>query len=186
MKRTILIISFILFFSSDLFSLSNEEINKIRKTTWAVKISVNVEGIYPFALQYAVFETDPIKIFNKHMMRVYQSGGKKPAKDRFMKNINMSVEWDMIFKKITADNVSLLPLKTEANNPFSVRSNSDPKDDKVWIVTKAAHMKDNTPLCWCIPVNIKKGCEFSIIIDMNNIFNLEKQYDSNLRKILKK
>ena len=133
MNKKILFVIFIttILVPSSLFSLTDQEIEKIKKTTWCVKISVNVKDVYPQALQYAVFETDPAEIFEKHIMHVYKPGGKKPAKERFMKNINMSVDWNMIFKKITADNLALLPLKTGGKNPFSVRSNSDPKDGKV-------------------------------------------------------
>ena len=68
-RRTALYSVLLLLVSYSVFSLSDEEIKHIELTTWSIEIETHISGIYPEAVQYAVFDSDPIALYKEALLR---------------------------------------------------------------------------------------------------------------------
>lgn len=143
-------------------ALTDEEIAKIEKETWAISINTDVNDLYPEGIQYAIISEDPMPLF-KANFDILKSKETERA-------IVLIVSWNSIFKKVTGDNVALLPPKSE--NQFSMRSNEP--EGKKWLITKVATKRNGTILCWCMPIQVKNGETYSITLDEKNYLNLNK------------
>ena len=54
-------------------------------------------------------------------------------------------------------------------------SNSRP--GKRWVITKTVDI-EGKPVCWCIPVEVKKGESVDVTFDQSNVFDLRAAYDT--------
>lgn len=152
-------------------SLTAEDIENIKKTTWAINIVTDVKDLNIEAIQFAIFETDPLPMLKASFdLRKKLNEGRTLT--QFDKNIQNQVDWDIIFKNVTGDNVYLLKPKTTKNDSSMVSANTP--NAKRWLVTKSALKKDGSFKCWIIPFNTKIGTVIDININDNNNFDIKK------------
>ncbi|MCL4852766.1 MAG: M56 family metallopeptidase [Bryobacteraceae bacterium] len=111
-----------------------EEIEQWRKRTWQLGIELDRPDLKPQAVQFAVFEKDPVpgffaevKSMRKHDREQLDKAASEARKKQLL-DILMTVSWDSGFREVTGDELYLL---TRAN---TVSSNS--AGGKLWVVSK--------------------------------------------------
>ena len=95
----------------------NNEIMKWQATTWQIEFHLNMPGLEPEAVQYAVLDKDPIPAYISQVKMLRQAYKQqidkvdaKPWKDA-MRLAQMRTAWDSGFKDITGVNLNLLTKK---------------------------------------------------------------------------
>jgi hypothetical protein len=97
----------------------------------------------------------------------------KEARREQLRAIQMTVGWDLGFKKVTGDDLYLL-VKGPGYSRTGMSSNAP--GGKKWIVTKTVQI-EGKPVCWCIPVEVKTGKSIDVTFDKSNTFDLRSAYD---------
>ena len=88
----------------------------------------------------------------------------------------MTVAWDLGFRDVTGDKLYLL-----ISAPFAVQTmSSNGPDGKKWIVTKTVRVKGK-PVCWCLPVEVKRGESVHVTLTEENAFDLDAAYDKAMK-----
>lgn len=146
-------------------ALSEEEIAKIEKETWAITIDTDVDDIYPAAIQYAIVGEDPIPIFKVNYEKLSSNDN---LKDDY--SVTIMVSWDSMFRIVPGDELGLLSAKSEGQ--FSMRSGEP--EGKKWLITKVVTKSNGAILCWCIPIEVKTGEVYTVKLDDGNYLDLEK------------
>ncbi len=158
-----------------------EPVGASDRKTWQIAFDLDVPSLSPQAVQYAIFDEDPVPAFIAQIKRMRSHAREQLEKahsevDKEQVNaIQMEVGWNFGFKEVTADKLYLL---TNTSNS-SMMSNAP--GGKKWIVTKAARVKGK-PVCWCIPVEVKTGELISVAFNEKNTFDLRTVYDKAIRE----
>jgi beta-lactamase regulating signal transducer with metallopeptidase domain len=149
--------------------------------TWRLPISLQASNLVPSAVQWAIFDKDPVPGFKSRFLKlqgIYQEqlkGTANEAAREEKRNGWLTVLWDSGFKEIPGDRLYLLT----PDNPHSFMSNAP--DGKKWIVTKVQKAKGK-PVCWCIPVEAKYGEATKVALTDKNVFDLRAAAESALRE----
>lgn len=153
------------------YSITEEEIAKIRQTTWEIKIKSNVKNAYMENIQFAIFDKDPILLLkaNKERRDKINSGKKLTKLDE---ELNRRVDWDFIFSEISGHHVYLVRSKTNKNDNFNIVANMP--GEKKWFVTKIVDKKDGRFSAWIIPFDSTFGETVEIEINEANSFDMKK------------
>ncbi len=156
-----------------------EEIEQWRKRTWQLGIELDMPDLKPQAVQFAIFEKDPVpgfyaevKSMRKHDREQLDKAASEARKKQVL-DILMTVGWDSGFREVTGDELYLL---TRAN---TISSNST--GGKRWVVSKTVQI-DGKPVCWCIPVEVETGKEVKVTLDKDNVFDLRAAYDKAMKE----
>ncbi len=119
-----------------------------RRSTWRISLSLDTPNLVPPAVQYAVFDKDPIPGFKaslKRMKSYHQKElqeAKTGAKRKLAHSIYLKVHWDLSFKEITGDKVYLVMSAPDTSQSLSSNSHGGKK----WIMTKIRWIKGE-PVC---------------------------------------
>ena len=160
------------------------EIEQWQGETWRIGVDLDMPSLEPPAVQYAVFDEDPLPAFTalvKRMSGHYRQQLKKAdneARREQLRAIQMTVGWNLGFKKVTGDKLYLLA-KGPRSSKTTLSSNSP--GGKKWIVTKTVRI-DGKPVCWCIPVELAKGKRIDITFEKSNTFDLQRVYDEAMKE----
>ena len=149
-----------------------------------ISLQLNCQSPGLSAVQYAVFDTDPVAAFkaeiNKPGMRTYfrqrlerAESKRQRESERFSQ---MKFYWNAVFRGVTGDQLDLL-----TSGPHSHILSNNRVNDKQWIATKCAAV-DGKPVCWCIPVEVKKGEQIAVNLTVGNIFDLGAAFDDAMRE----
>ncbi|MCE5303137.1 MAG: hypothetical protein LLF97_08525, partial [Planctomycetaceae bacterium] len=106
--------------------------------------------------------------------RLEQAG--TPDKD-IVRTSQMTVLWDLGFKTVNGADLSLLQGTSE--NGTMVTSNGP--DGKKWVVTKTVRI-DGKPVCWCVPVHVKKGRTTKVRLTEDNLLDLQATFDKAMQE----
>ena len=142
-----------------------------------MSLDLNMPNLEPKAVQYAIFEKDPVPAFLAEIKRMQRFNRQELEKEATeagkedLRRIQMHISWDRGFKDITGDRLLLLATRSGGIFPAG----------KKWIVTKVAHIKGK-PVCWCIPVEPKRGELINITLDESNTFDLQSAYDKAMQE----
>ncbi len=134
-------------------------------------------------MQYAIFDTDPVAVFKaeingpagKDYRQQLQRAESKSQREAQCA-IQMKQSWDAVFRGVTGDNLYLLTSEPHSNILSNNRVN-----DKQWIATKFQEV-DRKPVCWCVPVEVKKGEQIGVKLTVGNIFDLGAAFDEAVRE----
>lgn len=165
-----IILSLILFvglFITTSNAITDEEIEQ--SVTWRIDIKLDMPDLEPHAVQYAIFDTDPIPGFMKRVLMVRDFYHQKmdEAKDEDERQMwihsGMRVAWDNGFEVVTGDLVYLLigDAGYASTGPVG----------KKWIATKVVHI-GGKPTCWLIPIEVKVGDDIDVVLNRDNTFDL--------------
>lgn len=165
MKRVICSAMIIMAAAIALQSQDADAIREWEKSTWRVNMVLADKGLDIPAVQFAVFKNDPVPEFTRDY-REFSSRMKREGKDRYTDETSMmSVTWDILFRKITGDELYLLV----PGEPNILSSNDVP--GKIWLVTKCSSRKGE-PVVWVIPVDVKTGVCLDVKFTMENSISL--------------
>ncbi|MCU0914005.1 MAG: hypothetical protein MUC88_05520 [Planctomycetes bacterium] len=154
-----------------------EQAGRASEILWHLELTLEMQGLKPPALQWAVFDEDPLPGFVERLERRRKTlpAAVKAAPEQeevAARNARISVNWDLAFRKITADEAYLLTPAPRGSHGYTTNGPAGPK----WIVTKTV-MIDGKPHCWCVPVEVKAGKEIALILRAKNITDLTGIYD---------
>ena len=161
-----------------------EDIETWKRSTWRMALHLNTPSLVPPAVQWAVFDKDPVPDFKARIkrMQTYYRGQLERAEDEARKEMarssQMGVSWDLGFKEITGDQVYLL---TSGPGVLHVLSSNTPEGKK-WIATKIVRIKGK-PACWCLPVGVELGKIIEVSLTEDNMFDLESVFDNTMREL---
>ena len=164
-------------------SKGSEDIEHWKRSTWRMAVKLDTSNLEPPAVQWAVLEEDPIsgtKARVKRMRDFYRDQlerAEDETKKAITRSSQMTVSWDLGFKEITGDRLYLLTSGPYVSHGFS----SNGPDGKKWIATKIVRIKGK-PVCWCIPVKVKKGRRIQVTLTEDNMFDLESVFDDVMRE----
>jgi hypothetical protein len=179
MRIRILIILFsgcLFSMSYPVLSLSDEEIRQIEKTTWRIEIETHISDIYPEAIQYAVFDSDPVVLYKKAFLRAPAVRTTKFTDEDYFASV--TIAWDMLFLKISAADLALLPASMapassdKDGEVFNISSNAP--EGGMWVVTKVTSTRNGQFRVWAVPVSVKTGSAIRIRLDDDNAIDLLK------------
>lgn len=149
---------------------------------WQMLLVLDTPNLVPPAVQYAVFDKDPIPGFRANLKRMKPYHAKQLERDKseadrkLSRSTYLSVNWDNSFKEVTGDQVYLLTAAPGVRH--SISSNS--QDGKKWVVTKIVRIKGE-PVCWCLPVETKTGERIKVKFTEVNAFDLDSVYEDTMR-----
>jgi hypothetical protein len=153
----------------------NNEIMKWRADTWQIELALNMPGLDPEAVQYAILDQDPVpayisqvKLLRPEFKQQIEQADSKSWKE-VARLAQMRAAWDMGFKDITGANLYLL---TKKGSNLSSNGRAGQK----WVVTRTVDV-EGRPVCWCIPIEVKMGKKIDISFDKSNTFDLQTPYD---------
>jgi hypothetical protein len=159
-----------------------EQITKQKAETWQIELHLGMPSLEPEAVQYAIFDKDPVpgyiaqvKLLRQVYKQQIEQADTKPWKD-MARAAQMRTGWDNGFKYITGENLNLL---TKKGTVLSSNGRAEQK----WVVTRTVDIQGR-PVCWCIPVEVKIGEKIDITCDKSNTFDLQTPYDNAMGKPL--
>jgi hypothetical protein len=155
----------------------NEKKNVDRQyETWRMAMNLQASDLLPSAVQWAIFDKDPVPAFKAQIKKINRLRGaeSEAAKEDKSKGW-IWAQWDRGFKEIAGDRLYLLT----SENPHPFESNAP--DGKKWIVTKVRLTKGK-PVCWCISVEVKYGEEIKVTLTEKNVFDLGAAADSAIKQ----
>jgi hypothetical protein len=157
---------------------AEKEIEQWKRRTWQLTIRLDSPNLDPPAVQYAVFDNDPLPAFDALVKKMSASNRERyqQAETDQLKEIQrtsgMTVDWDMGFKRVTGNQLYVLTPSVSHQHRLS----GNGPDGKKWIVTKTVRAGGKV-VCWCLPVEVKKGESVKITLSNSNAFDLEAVYD---------
>ncbi|MBP7053790.1 MAG: hypothetical protein KBE65_22490 [Phycisphaerae bacterium] len=147
------------------------------EATWTLEQSLDMPELDPPAVQWAIVDENPLSDFIQRLEKNRRGLATRVnvATDRqrdAVRYAQISVNWDIGFRKITADNLYLLT--PAPRGTFSLRANT-PAGTK-WVVTKVVTI-DKKPFCWCVPIEAKGGRSIPVVLNKESILDLTQVYD---------
>ncbi len=142
--------------------------------SWKLELSIEVEGLQPDAIQWALYEKDPQSYFLKGMQAKIDTLNNKMSKELdpttkiAMRNQFIILNWEKIFAEVTGDQVYLLPGKEKVVYQFKSKSLNTRK----WVTTKMVVVKGQV-LCWRIGVKPQEGQTSKIVLTRENAYQFK-------------
>lgn len=148
--------------------LTDEDIKRIEETTWRINITSDIKNSYFNAIQFTVFETDPMPLLREQKKIAKKlSEGKNYTK--LDKIIDTSTSWDLIFMEKTGAEVYLINAKASKKDSVMISANTKP--GKKWLVSKVVQNKDGDINAWIIPFDAEIGKTIDLNFSEKNKFN---------------
>ncbi|RPH36658.1 hypothetical protein EHM92_04120 [bacterium] len=166
-------------------------IEEFRQESWRLHPSLDFEDLFPPAVLFAVFESDPRPKFKDHLTKILgelekQASASSAADLQDVKQARLSASWDWVFREIPGDQVGLLlPVHGQVTGAsrshaegqplarvYSIVIGSTSPPGTKWLVTRATRYKQR-PVCWCLPINVQKGKVSEVSLSRGNMTELE-------------
>jgi len=156
---------------------TEKELEEFKMKRWTVKIILDTTQLKYPAVQYAIFDHDPIPDFRKIVsgsVPIYNEmmkGKDNETRKSYFRLAAIRNRWDQLFKNIGGDKVQMITCR-------SVNAHtSDGKSGKIWLVTKCQYHHALEPICWCIPVQPEIGKEITVLLNKATVFDVAKEFD---------
>ena len=159
------------------------DIEHWKRSTWRMTLNLDTPNLVPPAVQWAVLDKDPVPGFKARVKKMQGYHRKQlesavgEAGKELVRSSQMTVCWDLGFKEVTGDKVYLLTSAPGVSHSLS----SNAPDGNKWVVTKIVQIKGK-PVCWCIPVEVKRGEEIEVTLTEDEVFDLEAVFDKTMRE----
>ncbi len=163
----------------------NNTIENWRNLTWQIRPALKMPDLDPEAVQFAVFDSDPIQSYRKSLGQNHERFRKTleaepdPNRRNLLKTSEVTTTWDQMFKATTGDQIYLLtPSQSKKNESLArtVLISSNAPAGRKWLTTKVAY-RGQTPICWCIEVDTAIGKEVQVELRRENTVDLQQIYD---------
>lgn len=160
-----------------------EEKKDIEKTvqdmTWAIELSSNLGKLPPKPILFAVVKQDPMEHFKSQLQKLKPTWQKMKNQFNDKENtfpfVQIKISWDMIFKTVTGDDISVITEEESKKGQHSLSSNdfSEPQ----YLVTKALTDSKTVVYAWVVKLPLKKGQASVVTFSDANAINLKPIYD---------
>lgn len=151
-----LILVLILSFSG--FAFAKDTNDQFQQEHVIIDLKLKVPELVPQAVQLAIFYTDPVSAFKNYM------SVQSPSIDR---QAALEVSWDLCFRDITGNNLYLITMEPKIY--------SQDKEGKIWVATKSVTIAKRS-VCWCMPLTVKRGERYQVLLSPKNQIDLEEYY----------
>jgi hypothetical protein len=152
-------------------------------SVWGIALSLDVPGLEPPAVQWAILDHDPLPGFKARVQKLrslYRRQLERGGSPRdIIRSVQMRNGWDSGFKEVTGDQLYLLT--SAPGVPGSHNFSANTPDGRKWIVTKIVGIKGKL-VCWCVPVEVKKGEQVQVSLTDGNRFDLGAAFDDAMRE----
>jgi hypothetical protein len=151
--------------------------------TWQLDVKLKVRSPGFTAVQYALFDTDPVAGFADRVRNMRDANRQRYLRadevarknwKSIVRSTLISSYWNKGFSSIPGNQVYLL------RSPKGGLSSLDPPGGKHWLVTKCESI-DGRPVCWCIPVELQWGKRIHVTLTEENQFDLGAAFDAASR-----
>lgn len=171
-----------------LSAAEKEEIQRVAGEGWYISIHLDMPTLDPPALQYAVFDKDPVPAFVAQVRQMQSIGraqlekaDNEPRKE-LIRNIQMGACWNVGFNAVRGTEIYLLAKGSGGKlSEYGAGIHASGPGGKKWVVTKTVSI-EGTPVCWCIPVEVKQGEVVDVTFDARNVFDLKAVYAHALQE----
>lgn len=157
-----LILVLILSFSG--FAVAENSNDQFEQEHVIIDLKLKAPDLNPQAVQLAIFYTDPASMFKYYMSNQSSSSDRRIA---------LEVSWNLCFKGITGDNLYLITREPKIY--------SHDQEGKIWVVTKSVIIAKR-PVCWYIPLTVKRGEQYQVLLTPKNRIDLEELYNKLIKK----
>ena len=146
---------------------------------WVIGLSLDSPDLPVPAVQWAIFNEDPVPQFKERLRRnrnIHQKllkNSQNEGRMRSMRAAQISSDWDRAFRRVPGDKVYMLTGEPLHSQGYS----SDGGDGEKWIVTKTVSVH-GTPVCWCLHVEVHEGETIQLKLTEKNRFDLLSAYES--------
>ena len=147
------------------------------KQCWCVQFQLKCPRLVPPAVQLAITDSNPLPALKGRMKRLRlfhqrQLAQARNAKHRTqLRSIFMAAAWNAGFKNISGDDLWLL-----TSTPGVTHSSmSNLPGRRKWVLTKSVDV-NGKPLCWCMPVEVRRGRIVRVTLRKGNTFDLLRTY----------
>lgn len=153
---------------------------------WEMTIIADIPTTDRHAIQFAVLEFNPTEAFVSEFFDEYLKEVLKTAKTDEEKDVEIKyaimMNWDMLFRKITADRLSLL---NEKDTCFTSAAGSEgvvmSHSKNMWLTSKAFTI-DGKPYCYAVPLVVSNGSKQTCRLDSTNLISLIEVYQNQIIK----
>jgi beta-lactamase regulating signal transducer with metallopeptidase domain len=165
----------------------NETAQPTASVNWTVVPTLDVPDLRPPAVQFAIFDKDPVPVFKTQVSRMRDFNVKQlaEAKDETARGIarcaQMDASWDIGFRDKRGNDVSLL---TSGSGIYTTLISNGPAGKK-WFVTRAVTLGGKV-LCWSIPFEADPHQPVKITLTDENALDLDPIYDEVMSAPAKK
>jgi hypothetical protein len=155
-------------------------------TLWELTIIADIPTTDRHAIQLAILEFNPTETFVSEFSDEYLKIALKTAKTDEEKDVQIKyatmLNWDMLFRKITADGLFLLNEKdtcyhSAAGSEGVVMSHSK----NLWLTSKAFTI-DGKPFCYAVPFVVSNGSSQTCTLNSTNLTSLMEVYQKQIIK----
>lgn len=155
-------------------------------TRWIMTIIADIPTTDRHAIQLAILEFNPTEAFVIEFSDEYLKEALKTAKTDKEKDVQITiatmVNWNILFKKVTADKLYLMNEKdtchyTETDSDGMSMGHSK----NLWLTLKAFTI-DGKPFCYAVPFVVSDGSKQTCKLDSTNLISLIEVYQKQIMK----
>ena len=149
---------------------------------WKIKIITDMPATDKHAILYTILDFNPKEKFINEFYSGYLRDALKAAKTEEEKNLQITsaimVNWDLLFKKVTADKLGLLNNKD--TNYYGVKEwKFNSHSQNIWLATKSFTI-DGKPYCYVVPFVVSNRSILSCKLDTSNLISLTEVYKKQI------
>jgi hypothetical protein len=150
---------------------------------WKIKIIADMPATDKHAIQYAILDFNPKEKFIKEFYSGYLRETLKAAKTEERKNLQITsaitVNWDLLFKTVTANKLYLLNEK-DTNYYWATEGKLNSHSKYVWLASKSFTI-GGKPYCYVVPFVVSNGSNLSCKLDKSNLISLTEVYKEQIK-----
>lgn len=169
----LLSIFFVVLFST--ISIAQSEIEEAGIEGWGIKMKLDMENLKPPVVQYAIFDSDPIKSYREHLKKLKEiiNDDLQDCDDsESAKRIWKKISWNNKFSEVKGSDVNLLYTVPGITQSLARGG----RGGKYWFVTKVRRV-NKEPICWVISLKAKKSQMLEIVLNKDNVYDLSTIFD---------
>lgn len=150
---------------------------------WKIKIIADMPSTDRHSIQFAILDFNPKEKFVKEFSIEYLKDNLKVTKTDEEKNLKIisaiMVNWDILFKKVTADKLYLLNEK-DTNYYWATEGKLNSHSKYVWLASKSFTI-GGKPYCYVVPFVVSNGSNLSCKLDKSNLISLTEVYKEQIK-----
>jgi hypothetical protein len=145
---------------------------------YRIKIITHIPATDRHSIQLAFLDFNPKEQFNKKFSTENLKETPKSAKTDEEKNVErtifLMVNWDVMFKKVTGDNLFFMNDK-DTTGYGATRGMFAGHPKNIWLTSKSFTI-NGKPYCYVIPFTVSNGSDLSCKLDSSNLISLNNLY----------
>ncbi|MDP1623164.1 MAG: hypothetical protein Q8M08_12590 [Bacteroidales bacterium] len=150
---------------------------------YSIHIIADIPATDRHSIQLAFLDFNPREQFNKEVskenLKESLHSAKTDEEKNFQRNIFLMVNWDLMFQKVTGDNLFFMNEKDTTGYKAS-RGMFSGHPKNIWLTSKTFNIKGN-PYCYVIPFTVSNGSDLSCKLDSSKLISLVELYHKRIK-----